>query len=128
MPGNKFGARGVNTPDGYFHSKGEYARWKYLLQRRMAGEIQDLSRQAKYELKIDNLLICTYTVDYIYFDRLRNEWVVEDYKPWHDAKNMRMKEVVQMKVRLMKALLNIDVELIKKPEYDHPSCISARKR
>ena len=47
---SKYRNQRVDTPDGKFDSKGEYARWGELKLLQRAGEITDLRRQVKFEL------------------------------------------------------------------------------
>lgn len=67
------------TVDGqYFASKGEYRRHCELLLQEKAGLITDLKRQVSIPLVVNDILICTYRADWVYWEK--GEEVVEDYK------------------------------------------------
>lgn len=101
------------TVDGIkFQSKGEAGCWKWLQSRVKAGEIQALSRQQSYELKVDGKLVCKYVADFVYLDS-DLKTVVADYKGM-------VTDVYRLKKKLMKACHGIDlVELRLK---DIPKC------
>lgn len=98
---NKYHAKKVATHDGIFDSKKEYRRWCELKLMQDAGEIENLSRQVKYELipaqrewcneiytkgknkgkfKPGKLLEheCSYIADFVYIQG--GKFVVEDTK------------------------------------------------
>lgn len=77
---SKYRNRRVETPDGKFDSKKEYARWCQLKLQQAAGEISNLRRQVRYELipKQCGYRAISYIADYVY-DRDGAE-VVEDSK------------------------------------------------
>lgn len=70
-----------------FDSKKEARRYIYLKTKERTGEITGLKRQVKYELipsqRINGKVVerkCEYVADFVYFDELNKETVVEDVK------------------------------------------------
>lgn len=94
---NKYGAKGIQTEDGYFHSKGEYARWKQLKLMDKASAILELDRQRKFSIDVNNAHICNYIMDFVYYDRDIEQWVAEDFKGYQTDLN-------KIKVKLFKAI------------------------
>jgi len=91
MKRRKYGNTKIDTPDGRFDSRGEYARWKDLKLLEAAGEIKSLKRQVKYVLipaqvgkSGKKYRGSTYTPDFVYLEN--GELVVEDYKSLITAK------------------------------------------
>lgn len=83
-----------------FDSKREAARWSELKLLEKAGKIEDLQRQARYELRVNGALICHYNADFIYIEN--GQRIVED------AKGVRTREY-KLKKKLMKAVHGIDI-------------------
>ena len=77
---SKYGNHRINTSDGWFDSKKEYARWGELQLLQKAGEISNLKRQVPYELipKDGRLRAIKYIADFVYTQEGRE--VVEDSK------------------------------------------------
>lgn len=75
--------RNVKTEAGgiVFDSAKEAARWQELQILERAGEIKDLVRQHRFDLRVNGELICFYKADFVYREKLR-DWsvVVEDVK------------------------------------------------
>lgn len=65
-----------------FDSRKEARRYGELLLMEKAGEICDLRRQVKYVLipKQAGERECSYYADFVYFDKTKNEEIVEDVK------------------------------------------------
>jgi hypothetical protein len=100
---SKFRNQPVVTDEGRFASKKEYARWCHLKLREKAGEISKLERQVRFALEINGTKICTYIADAVFFEGQRR--VVEDVKGVITPE-------FRLKQKLMKAILNIDVETV----------------
>jgi hypothetical protein len=94
----------VNTEDGKFDSKREYARWCELKIMQRAGLITDLRRQVPYDLRVNGLLVCRYVADFVYEEN--GETVVVD------VKGIRT-DVFVLKRKLMKAVYNIEIQEVK---------------
>lgn len=94
---NKYGNKKVETPDGTFDSKGEYARWLFLKDAQQKGLITDLRRQVRFSLvppmhytktvqlktkekHVERLWTqeVTYTADFVY--DYNGSRIVEDFK------------------------------------------------
>jgi hypothetical protein len=90
----KYNNRRINTPDGWFDSKRELARWQELKLMQRAGQITNLQRQVKFELipKISGFRAITYMADFVY--EQDGKRVVEDAKGYRNR-------VYQLKARLM---------------------------
>lgn len=70
-----------------FDSKKEAERYIHLKAKEKNGEITGLKRQVRYELipsqRINGRVVerkCDYVADFVYFDELKKETVVEDVK------------------------------------------------
>ncbi len=95
-------ARKIITPEGTFDSQAELSRWNELKLLRDAGVITNLRRQVSYPFVINDLKICTYRADFVYFDRQLNQEIVEDVKG-------HVTEVFKLKRKLMAACYGITI-------------------
>lgn len=107
--GNKYGSKKVEVDGIVFDSKKEAKRYQELLLLEKEGEITDLQRQVKFvlipaqyetverysktgkRLKDKQKCIekeCSYYADFTYFDREKQEVIVED------TKGMRTKDYI----------------------------------
>lgn len=77
---NKYKAKRTKVGDITFHSKGEAARYVDLCVMQKAKEIQGLETQPRFKLIVNEVLICTYVADFIYYDNKLGCTVVEDFK------------------------------------------------
>ena len=104
---NKYNAKKVNDPvHGVFDSQGEYGHFKKLVTLEMAGLLTDLKRQVRYELVVNGVKVGVYTADFVYVDQ-EGKTVVEDFKGAY-----RLPPDVPLRMKLMKALHGIDVQLV----------------
>jgi type IV secretory pathway protease TraF len=69
------------------------------------GYISHLERQVKFYLTINGQQVCSYVADAVYFDTTTKQRIVADSKGVSTP-------VFKLKKRLMKALLNIEVQEI----------------
>ena len=120
---NKYKNQKIEIDGILFDSKKEAKRYSELLLLEKAGAITNLQRQVKYVLipaqyEADYVLKkgkvkrgkciereCSYTADFVYFDKEQGEWVAEDVKGFRTDKyiikrklmlwvhNIRIKEV-----------------------------------
>lgn len=93
-----------------FHSKGEATRYCELLYLQKAGSIRYLQHQTRFDLTVNNDLICRYYADFTYeaLNRVTGTWspVVEDFKgKWYGAKTAEYR----LKKKLMRALHGIEI-------------------
>lgn len=104
---SKYRNQRIDTPDGKFDSKAEYARWCELKLEQRAGGIANLRRQVKYELIPSScggrLRPIYYIADFVY-ERDGKE-VVEDHKGAPTANH----RLYLLKKRLMLHIHNITV-------------------
>lgn len=100
---NKYRAQPVRDEDGYFASKKEHKHWQVLKLRQRAGEISKLERQVRFRLEHNGIHICDYVADFVYFEGQRR--VVCDVKGFITSE-------FKLKAKLMRALLNIEVETV----------------
>lgn len=99
---SKFKNHRIDTPDGKFDSKAEYARWLELVRWQTLGFIKELRRQVRFPLLVNGQKVSTYIADYVYRRVSDNVEVVED------CKGMRTQHYL-LKKRLMKELLGIEI-------------------
>lgn len=95
----------VESEDGRFDSQREYARWCELKIMLGAGEIRDLHRQVRYDLKVNGVLVCYYVADFVY-TTVGNVTVVEDVKGVRTG-------VFLLKKKLMKACWGVDIREVR---------------
>lgn len=77
---NKFRAESVIDPGTgqRFDSRREYRRWCHLYSLWQAGLIEQLQTQRTFQLRVNGVLVATYTADFVYIED--GELVVEDCK------------------------------------------------
>lgn len=100
---NKYRAQPVVTDEGRFASKKEYADWCALKLREKAGLISRLERQVKFPLSVNAQLVTTFIADAVFFENGKRVVV--------DSKGVQT-PVYRLKKKLMRALLNIEVQEI----------------
>lgn len=100
---NKYRAQPVVTEEGRFASKKEFADWQALKLRQALGHISHLERQVPFDLAFNGQHICRFVADAVFFEGGKRVVV--------DSKGVETPEF-KLKKKLMKALLNIDVEVI----------------
>lgn len=86
-----------------FDSKKEAARWVELLDLQRAGRISCLTRQVRFRLKVNGMLVCSYVADFVYIERGRR--VVEDVK----SPLTRKLPVYVLKKKLMLAVWGVTI-------------------
>ena len=92
------------TIDGItFDSEKEAGRYFELKLLKAAGGISQLTCQVRFQLRVNDELICSYVADFVYIDLISGQRVVED------VKGKRTREYI-IKKRLMKACHNIEVQ------------------
>jgi len=102
---SKYNAKKVLINGIEFDSKIEGQRYLFLLEQQKKGNINNLTLQEKFVLKIKDEVICTYLSDFSYtvlFDGSSASKVVEDVKGVKTP-------VYRLKKKLMKAILGIDI-------------------
>lgn len=63
-----------------FDSKKEADRYHFLTRREHFGEIMDLHLQVPFVFALEGKKMFTYKADFVYFDKVANELIVEDVK------------------------------------------------
>ena len=76
-----------------FDSAGEARRWCELRILEKAGHITDLTRQVRYPMVVNSILIGTYTADFVYTEN--DVEVVEDFKGKRTREYMRTKKLMR---------------------------------
>ena len=102
---SKYGAIRTKVDGIMFDSKKEAGRYVYLKGLQTAGEITDLECHPPYDLFIEEHKVCRYVADFKYRDSNGVEHV-------EDVKGV-ITSVFRLKAKLMKILLNIEVEIVK---------------
>lgn len=104
MRANKFHARGLQTPDGYFPSRGQYTRWQELKLLERGGEVVNLVRGERRQLIVNGDVVGHYTPDYEYVDS--GQYIYEDFKggPTHT-------EAAKLRIKLFEALYKTKVKI-----------------
>jgi len=88
-----------------FHSKREADRYVQLKLLEITGRIRNLELQKKYRCEVNGVLICTYAADFVYEEKVKDQWskVVEDSKGYANDR-------WPMKKRLMVACHGIKIK------------------
>lgn len=102
MKPSKYRAQPVVIDGVRFASKAEGRRYEELKLLVSSGRIHSLELQPKYPIKIEDVKICSYVADFLYFDCAKNWWVTEDVKGVKTP-------VYRLKKKLVKALYGIDI-------------------
>lgn len=77
----KVSAKADRTWDGIiFDSKAEMMRYIDLVNLQKGGVIKDLQLQPEFKVYIADMLFCTYTADFQYFNNDVMQWITEDVK------------------------------------------------
>lgn len=85
-----------------FASKREAARYQELKLLQKAGKIDLLQLQPKFKLLVSGIHVADYVGDFKYYDRVMDEFVVEDVKGVKTP-------VYRLKKKLMKAIHGIEI-------------------
>ncbi len=104
MRRSKYGNKKVTAFGMKFDSKGEYARYLFLKDAEKQGNIINLQCQVAFKIDVNGQHICKYIADFTYL--VNNVMIVEDFKGIETA-------IFRLKKKLMLAVLNIDVKVIK---------------
>lgn len=99
---SKYGAKRVEVDGIRFDSQAEARRYGELRLLEAAGTIFDLKLQVEYPVHLKGQHICTYRADFVYFDREKGEWIIED------VKGVRT-QVYRLKRRLVEASYGITI-------------------
>ena len=104
---NKYSNQKVVIDDIKFDSKKEAKRYLELKLLEKAGEISDLRLQKPFELikKQKDERAVTYKADFVYYDKVKNRWIVEDVKGY------KTKEYI-IKRKLFKVIYGKDYDFI----------------
>ena len=86
-----------------FDSKKEAKRWTELLLLERAGQIHNLERQHRVDVKYNGILLFWWKADFIYFQD--GQRIYEDVKSPMTA----ALPVYRLKKRILKAMLNIEI-------------------
>lgn len=107
---NKYNAKKTEFMGYKFDSKWEAERYGQLASMQMAGVVEDLQRQVKYDILVNDHKICRYVADFVYkliHENGKKEEIVED------AKGVQTTDFI-IKKKLMKAIYNINIKISKK--------------
>jgi hypothetical protein len=76
----KYNNKKTNVNGILFDSKKEADRWVLLTRRATIGEVVDLHLQVPFVFALEGKKMFTYKADFVYFDKVANELIVEDVK------------------------------------------------
>lgn len=116
-----------------FDSVGERNRYFFLAEAQREGRIRNLQCQVKFALVVNHQLICHYIADFVYEKFISREITIKcgalfDKRPHLDKEIYNWETMVEdfkggyrlppdwpIKQKLMKAIHDIDVKIIKNP-------------
>ena len=107
---NKYNAKKTEFMGFKFDSKWEAERYGQLVSMQMAGVVEDLERQVKFDIIVNDHKICKYIADFVYIlthENGKKEKIVED------AKGVQTTDF-KIKKKLMKAVFDIEIKISKK--------------
>ncbi len=107
---NKYNAKKTEFMGYKFDSKWEAERYGQLASMQMAGIIENLERQVKFDIIVNDCKICKYIADFVYIliqENGKKEKIVED------AKGVQTSDF-KLKKKLMKAVFDIEIKISKK--------------
>ena len=99
---HKYGAVATVVDDIKFASKKEARRYGELKLLERAGQIADLRRQVPFKCVVEGAHICTYLMDFLYFDRSTKRLMHSETKGFKTP-------VYKLKKRLVEALYGIEI-------------------
>lgn len=94
---NKYHNKKTEVNGVLFDSKKEANRYQELLFLYSQGKISHLELQPRFPFIINEKKICTYVADFIYLDKDKNCYIVEDVKGFKT-------DVYKIKSKLFKAI------------------------
>ena len=107
---NKYNAKKTEFMGYKFDSKWEAERYGQLASMQMAGVVEDLERQVKFDIIVNDHKICKYIADFVYIlthENGKKEKIIED------AKGVQTTDF-KIKKKLMKAVFDIEIKISKK--------------
>ena len=107
---NKYNPKKTEFMGYKFDSKWEAERYGQLASMQMAGVVEDLERQVKFDIIVNDHKICKYIADFVYIlthENVKKEKIIED------AKGVQTTDF-KIKKKLMKAVFDIEIKISKK--------------
>ena len=101
----KYNNRRVEIDGIVFDSAFEAKVWSELNLKVRLGEISDLQRQVKIDLKVNNTSVCSIVMDFVYTDLSKNKTIYADAK----SEATRANRAYRIKKKLFKALYGHDI-------------------
>ncbi len=100
---NKYGAKKTEADGIMFDSKKEAIRYLELKRMEVAGIINDLQLQPRFDIVVNDIFCGFYKADFAYYDD-RDDWIVED------VKGMRT-PVFNLKKKIVEALYGVEIKI-----------------
>lgn len=100
----KYGNKKKSVNGVEFDSTKEARRYVDLLAWQQSGQIRGLEHQKAFPIVVENVHICEYQADFVYFTG--EQMVVEDVK----SKITRKNPVYRLKKRLFEAIYKIEIQ------------------
>lgn len=101
---NKYRAIKTEVDGIKFDSRKEAARYSELKLLLQAGAICQLETQKRFHLRVKDQKVCDYICDFFYYDKEKEEWIIEDTKSVATRT-----PVYRLKKKLMFACLGIEI-------------------
>jgi len=101
---NKYRAIKTEVDGIKFDSRKEAARYSELKLLQQAGAICQLETQKRFYLRVKDQKVCDYICDFFYYDKEKEEWIIEDVKS-----TATRTPVYRLKKKLMRAILGIEI-------------------
>ena len=96
----KYNNKKTNVNGILFDSKKEADRWVLLTRRATIGEVVDLHLQVPFVFALEGKKMFTYKADFVYFDKVANELIVEDVKGFRTPLYKLKKKLIEQQHKI----------------------------
>ena len=83
-----------------FDSKKEADRYVFLTHRATIGEVLDIHLQVPFVFALEGKKMFTYKADFVYFDKVANELIVEDVKVFRTPLYKLKKKLIEQQHKI----------------------------
>lgn len=96
----KYNNKKTNVNGILFDSKKEADRYVFLTRREAIGEVVDLHLQVPFVFALEGEKMFTYKADFVYFDKVANELIVEDVKGFQTPLYKLKKKLIEQQHKI----------------------------
>lgn len=96
----KYNNKKTNVNGILFDSKKEADRYVLLTRRKAIGEVVDIHLQVPFVFALEGKKMFTYKADFVYFDKIANELVIEDVKGFRTPLYKLKKKLIEQQHKI----------------------------